>query len=126
MSFIGDVATYIGDNTSLILNTNLFVGGFIRSSPVESVAVLGIGGGSESESGIVSQAVHIQSRSYSYIASRTLAFLILDLFKSGNGFSLGQRVYSSEIVNMPYPSGRDENNYLFSMDMLVNHISGWA
>lgn len=120
MSFIRDLTAYIADNTYLTMDTSIFVGDFISSSPSESVAVTFVGRGNESESGIVSREVYILARSKSYPAARTLAYIVFDLLKAPEGFSLDDSIYTTETANMPYLQRRDGSLFVFAMSLIFN------
>lgn len=120
MSFIRDLARYIADNSILVMDTTIFVGDFLRSSPDECVVVTLLGGGGESESGIVGQDVHVVIRSRSYPAARALAYIVFDILKPPEGYDINGSVFTTEIINMPYMADRDGHLYLFAMDITIN------
>ena len=129
-SFITDLATYIATNTSLTLNTDIFAGGYLTTSPQQAVAVTYTESTERIESGLVSETVRVLVRSTSYNSARTLAYTIYDLIKNSYGIKLsnvgdGHTIKSHEFISTPYLLARDRHLFMFAVDFRVNRSEGY-
>jgi hypothetical protein len=119
---IEDIASYIEDNTDLVIDTDLFMGAFETKSPRKCVMVSEFAGGGSSWSGLHTQPVQVLSRDITYLLAETLAFTIHSLFDEKAGFSdLGlSNIFYCEVLNKPYPVGRDSSGaFVFSANYLL-------
>ena len=100
MSLILDFADYIEANSSLVLDTNLFVGEPI-GSPDSCVIVLGSSGIDE-ESGLERRGLQILAKDKSYESALTLADTVYDLLKNKPGFDSISDIFYCQVINSPY------------------------
>lgn len=113
---IKEITTYIANNTSLILETDLFGGYRPDSSPDQCVTVLETGGGSVNsyfpDGG--EKLIQILSRAKSYWNARIDAYIVHDLLKSKAQITLpvvNVVVYKAEFIeaiHFPQSVGQDE------------------
>ena len=119
MSFINDLATYIAANTSLEVDTDLFVGAEVLTAPTDCDILTELSGANESESGLISHPIQVMSKALSYAAAQTRAYVIYDLLKHQPGYSTLSDVFYCDVMNMPFMISRDQRgNYIFCTNFL--------
>jgi hypothetical protein len=124
MSLALDFATYVGANTSLTLDTNLFVADEPDGSPDSCAIIISSPGSTKSESGVERMAFQVITKDISYIQSETLAYEIFSLLNLKPGFSSISNVFFCDVFSMPYPMDVDERGrFMFSANFLVSKIT---
>jgi len=120
MSFIQDLADYIEANTSLVVDTDLYIGEEPHDSPDECVTLLTSPGSTRTESGMDVQALQVLANGKSFIAAEDLAQTVHDLLANKPGFSGLDDVFYCEVLNSPFPVGRDgRSRYVFSSNFII-------
>ena len=124
MSFILDLVDYIASQTTLVVDTDLFLADELDDSPDACVTVSSSPGSFRNESGIDMQAVQILVKDTAFITTETRALEVFNLLANKPGFgSLGD-VFYSEVLNAPFPVDRDERGrYIFSMNLIIRKRS---
>lgn len=123
MSLAVDLATYIEANSSLVLDTNLFVAEEIMESPDSCMIVIASPGSYDTESGMEKRAIQVLAKAKSYVDTETLAYVAFDLLKNKPGFDTVSNIFYCEVLSAPYPADRDERGrYIFSMNFLISKI----
>jgi len=118
--FISDLVSYIADNTTLVQDTNLFIGADEPDAPNKAVFVSEFAGGDETWSGLISHPVQVLVRDLTYLLAETLAYEVYDVLANKAGFSGGVLdVFYCEVLNRPFAVGRNERGcYIFSSNFL--------
>jgi len=120
MSFIQDLADYVASNTSLVVDTDLFIAEEPASSPDECVILITSPGSTKSESGLDMQAVQVLSKGKSFIAAESLAQTVFDLLANKPGFSGLTDIFYCEVLNSPFPVEVDgRGRYIFSSNFII-------
>ena len=124
MSFLSDFVKYIAANSSLILDTDLFVGVDVVDAPLKCVIVQESGGGTENESGMMLQPIQVIVKAQSYPEARELSYTVYDLLNNKSGFSSLSGVFYCEVFSLPALIDRGELGvYIFSTNFLLKRIS---
>jgi len=124
MSFLSDFVKYIAANSSFILDTDLFVGVDVVDAPLKCVIVQESGGGTENESGMMSQPIQVIVKAQSYPEARELSYTVYDLLNNKPGFSSLSDVFYCEVFSLPALIDRGELGvYIFSTNFLLKRIS---
>lgn len=120
MSFLSDLAGVIETGVaSLTIDTNLFVGVDVLTTPAKSVTVRTSPGGVMNESTIIAQAVQVVTKALHYAEAEALADLVHDVLKNKPGFASLANVYFCEVIGMPALINRDSRGrYVFSANYL--------
>ena len=117
--FIADLADYIADNSSLVIDTDLFIGADQPDTPVKCVFVMEFAGGDENWSGQITRPVQVLSKDLTYLTAESLANTVYDLLSNKAGFLTLSDVFFCEVLNRPFPVGRDQRgSYIFSSSFL--------
>jgi hypothetical protein len=120
MSFIQDLADYVAANTSLIVDTDLYIAEEAVDSPDECVTLVTSPGSSRTESGIDVQALQVLANGKSFIAAEDLAQTVHDLLANKPGFNGLEGIFYCEVINSPFPAGRDgRGRYVFSSNFVI-------
>lgn len=124
MSLILNLAKYIEDNSALVLDTNLFIGGDVYDAPSGSVVIREIPGSNENWSNLKERAVHLVIKDLAYIDTETLATTIFVLFNQKPGFSdvnlTSENIFFCEPFGSPTPIDRDDRgNYVFTFTVIM-------
>ena len=121
MSFIEDLVDYIADNTSLVVDTDLFIGADQPNTPHKCVLITEFAGGIASWSGHNTQPVQVLAKDLTYLTTQYLAETVYTLIMNKAGFSDANLsdVLFCEVLNSPFPIGRDKRGcYIFSSNFL--------
>lgn len=128
MSLIVNLAKYIDTNTSLTMDTDLFVGADVLEAPAESVIIREIAGSTENWSEMEARSIQIVIKSLSYIGAETLAWTIYNLLNNKPGFSdsdlSGESIFFCETVGSPAPLDRDERGSFIFVAVFVIRKEG--
>lgn len=121
MVFMEYLVGYIEDNSSLVIDTDLFIGADVPSSPARCVLVTEFAGGFEQWDGHKTQPVQVLAKDLTYLTAQALANTVYDLLVNKPGFTadgLGD-VFFCDVLNRPFPIGRDQRgSYIFSSNFL--------
>ena len=119
MSLELDIADYIALNTSLVVDTDLFVGDESHDSPDACVTIVG-SPGYDTESGLEVRPIQVIAKDTSYVPAQELAVEVYDLLKNQPGFPTTiEDVFYCVVLNSPFPLDRDaRGRYIF----VSNHI----
>uniref|UniRef100_A0A6M3M4H8 Tail protein n=1 Tax=viral metagenome TaxID=1070528 RepID=A0A6M3M4H8_9ZZZZ len=120
MSLVQDIADYIAANSSLVVDTDLFVGGETVDTPSGSVIVREFAGSTKNESGLEERAIQILALDLGYINAETIINTVYALFANKPGFaSTLTGIFFVSVVSMPGFIDRDQSgNYVFSTSLL--------
>lgn len=117
--FIEDLVDYIADNTSLVIDTDLFIGASQVDTLAKCVYVMEFAGGNETWPGLITRPVQVISKDLTYLTAEALAAIVYDLLSNKAGFSTLKGIFFCEVLNRPFPIGRDQRgNYMFSANFL--------
>lgn len=117
--FIEDLVNYIEVNTSLIIDTDLFIGADQPNTPARCVFVMEFSGGVDDWSGHRTRPVQVLVKDLTYLTAEALANVVYDLLSNKPGFSGLDDVFYCEVLNCPFPVGRDQRgSYIFSSNFL--------
>lgn len=114
---IKEITKYIGDNSSLVIGTNLFGGHRPPNAPNECVVILENAGGKPEYSipDSVEKAIQILTRAATYFTARANAYALYAFLHGKSGITLpvitsGEEylVNVIEAMNVPQPIGQDE------------------
>ena len=120
MSFIQDLADYIAANTSLIVDTDLYIAEEEVDSPDECVTLITSPGSIRTESGMDVQTLQVLAKGKSFIAAEDLAQIVHDLLANKPGFSGLEGIFYCEVINSPFPVERDgRGRYVFSSNFVM-------
>lgn len=123
--FIEDLVDYIETNTSLVIDTDLFIGADQPNTPVKCVFVMEFAGGADDWSGHGTRPVQVLSKNLTYLTAEALANTVYDLLSNKAGFSSLSDVFYCEVLNRPFPVGRDQRgSYIFSSNFLFRIKNG--
>lgn len=124
MSFILDLVDYIASQTTLVVDTDLFISDELDDSPDACVTVFSSPGSFRNESGIDIQAVQILVKDEAFIPTETRALEVFNLLANKPGFGDLEDVFYSEVLNAPFLVDRDERGrYVFSMNLIIRKRS---
>lgn len=120
-NFIVQLTTYIADNTSFTLNTDIFVGADIVDAPIGSAVVMESPGGTINYSGVImNQPIQILVRDEDYVSTENKIMSIHNLIAEKPGFSGVSNVYYCETLSFPQVVERSAlgevimtSNYIF-------------
>lgn len=121
MSFIEDLVDYVEDNTTLVIDTDLFIGADQPDTPYKCVLITEFAGGGEDWSGHKTKPVQVLAKDLTYLTAQALAETVYALFQNMAGFSETalSDVLFCEVLNVPFPVGRDGRGcYIFSSNFL--------
>ena len=110
MSLTMDVVDYIAAQTTLVVDTDLFIGGELPDSTEKSVVVRETPSSTQNYSGLQMRAIQVIVKELGYITAETLANLIFDLFAHRPGLPSGnvaQGVFYVDVINRPALIDRD-------------------
>ena len=117
--FIEDLVNYIEANTVLVIDADLFIGADQPNTPARCVFVMEFAGGVDEWSGHGTRPVQVLAKDLTYLTAETLANLVYDLLSNKPGFSGLSDVFFCEVLNRPFPVGRDQRgSYIFSANFL--------
>jgi hypothetical protein len=117
--FIEDLVDYIETNTSLVIDTDLFIGADQPDTSAKCVFVMEFAGGGENWSGQITRPVQVLSKDLTYLTAEALANVVYDLLSNKAGFLTLSDVFFCEVLNRPFPVGRDQRgSYIFSSNFL--------
>jgi len=124
MSLILNLAEFVEDNTSLDIDTNLFVGGDVYDSPSGSVTICEIPGSNTNWSELKERVVHFIIKDLAYISTETLANTVYALFNQKAGFTnvnlVSEGIFFCEPYGSPTPIDRDDRgNYIFTFTVIM-------
>mgnify|MGYP000595391082 CR=1 FL=1 len=118
--FIEDLVNYIEANTSLIIDTDLFIWQYQPHTPASCVFVMEFAGGVDDWSGHGTRPVQVLAKDLTYLTAEALANIVYDLLSNKPGFSGLDDVFYCEVLNRPFPVGRDQRgSYIFSSNFLL-------
>ena len=121
MSLIQDIATYIEANTSLIIDTDLFVGAETVDTPSGSVVVREFAGSTENESGLEARAIQILASDRGYVNAEILLNTVYSLLANKSGFISNDLtgILFVSVSGMPGFVDRDASgHFVFSTSLL--------
>ena len=115
-----DIADYIATETTLTVDTNLFIGDEPDDSPDACVTVVG-SSGFDKESGIKIKSFQILVKDNAYVDALDLADEVHELFKNKPGFPHTiEDVFFCEVIGSPYPVDRDaRGRYIFASNYII-------
>lgn len=120
MSFILDMADYVAANTTLVIDTDLYIGEEAVNSPDECVTILSSPGSFRTESGLDIQTVQILVKGKSFISAEELSQVVYNLLANKPGFDGLDGIFYCEVLNAPYPAERDaRGRYIFTMNFVI-------
>ena len=126
MSLTEDVVDYIASQTTLIVDTDLFIGGELPDATEKSVVVRETPSSTQNRSGLQSRAIQVIVKEIGYIAGETLAEEIFGLFAHEPGLPSGnaaQGVFYVDVINRPALLDRDERGaYIFTFNLLFQKV----
>lgn len=122
MSFTKSLVDYIEAQTSLVTDTDLFVGAEVVDSPAKCVIVTETAGSNDSWSGLQIRTVQIIGKDLSYIEAEALIESVYDLFAHKPGFpsdGLNEDIFYCDVISRPTLISRDERgSYIFTANLL--------
>lgn len=117
--FIEDLVGYIEGNTSLVIDTDLFIGADQSNTPAKCVFVMEFAGGVSDWSGHETRPIQVLAKDLTYLTAEALAYIVYDLLSNKPGFSGLNDVFYCAALNRPFPVGRDQRgSYIFSSNFL--------
>ena len=121
MSLVQDIATYIEANSSLVMDTDLFVGAETVDTPSGSVVVREFAGSTENESGLEARAIQILALDRGYVNAEILLNTVYSLFANKSGFVSDDLIgiLFVSVSSMPGYVDRDASgHFVFSTSLL--------
>jgi len=120
MSLELTVCDYLAAHSSLVVDTNLFVGGEPVDAP-DSFVIISGSPGFDSESGLLVRPIQIIAKSRGYENSHDLAHIVHDLLGNKPGFAdVIEDTFYSEVLNAPFPLDQDEKGrYIFICNYII-------
>jgi len=121
MSLVQDIATYIEANSSLVMDTDLFVGAETVNTPSGSVVVREFAGSTENESGLEARAIQILALDRGYVNAEILLNTVYSLFANKSGFVSDDLIgiLFVSVSSMPGYVDRDASgHFVFSTSLL--------
>lgn len=122
MSFTKSLVDYVEAETSLVTDTDLFVGVEVVDAPAKCVVITETAGSNDSWSGLQIRTVQIVGKDLSYIGAETLIESVYDLFAHKPGFPSGgldEDIFYCDVISRPALIGRDERrSYIFTANLL--------
>jgi len=121
MSLVQDIATYIEANSSLVMDTDLFVGAETVNTPSGSVVVREFAGSTENESGLEARAIQILALDHGYVNAEILLNTVYSLFANKSGFVSDDLIgiLFVSVSSMPGYVDRDASgHFVFSTSLL--------
>ena len=119
MAFIEDLVDYIETNTSFVIDTDLFIGADQPNTPAKCVFVMEFAGGADDWSGHGTRPIQVLAKDLTYLTAEALANTVYDLLSNKPGFSTLSNIFYCEVLNRPFPIGRDQRgSYIFSSNFL--------
>jgi len=123
MSFITDLVDFIEAQTSLTIDTDLFIGTDQLDGGSRRVVISESPGGVESESGLITHPIQVLAKDLTYLSAQGLAMEVYDVLANKPGFSTFSDIFYVEVINMPYPVSRDSRGmYIFSTNFLFRRV----
>lgn len=120
MSLVVDLANFIAANSSLVVDTDLFVGSEIVSTHPGSIIIREVPGSTENWSGLEGRTVQLLSLDTGYVNAETLINTVYDLLANKAGLASVSGIFYIEVLTMPGILERDERgNYIFVSNLLV-------
>ena len=124
MSLILNLTKHIETNSSLVIDTDLFVGGDVVDAPAKAVIVREIPGSTGNWSGLEQRLVQILCMDLAYIDAETLSRTVYDILANKPGFSgvdlASESIFFCESFMMPTPLERNERgSFIFSMSFII-------
>ena len=117
--FIEDLTDFIAAQTSLAIDADLFIGADQSNTPAKCVFVTEYAGGFETWTGHETRLIQILAKDLTYLTAEALANIVHDLLSNKPGFSGLSNVFFCEVLNRPFPIGRDQRgSYIFSSNYL--------
>lgn len=124
MSLSVDIATYIAANSSLTLDTDLFVADEPVDSPDTCVIIISSPGSYDTESGLEKRAIQALAKAKTFVDAETEANIVFDLLKNKPGFDSIDNIFYSDVLSAPYPVDRDDRSrYVFTMNFLISKVT---
>ena len=121
MSLVQDIATYIEANSSLVMDTDLFVGAETVDTPSGSIVVREFAGSTENESGLEARAIQILALDRGYVNAEILLNTVYSLFANKSGFVSDDLIgiLFVSVSSMPGYVDRDASgHFVFSTSLL--------
>ncbi len=121
MVFIEYLVNYIEDNSSLTIDTDLFIGADQPDAPARCVFLMEFAGGFEQWDGHKTQPIQVLAKDLTYLTAQALANTVYDLLSNKPGFTADglTDTFFCEVLNRPFPIGRDQRgSYIFSSNFL--------
>jgi len=124
MSLTANIVAYLNTNSSLTLDTNLFIGQVESDIPNKAAWVQEVLGSTENESGIEQRIVDIFVQDITFLLAETLAMEIYTLLAHKKGFSgaelSSENILYCEPVGMPGIVSRDgKGRYVLLITFVV-------
>lgn len=117
--FVEDLVDYIANNSSLVIDTDLFIGADQPDTPIKCTYVMEFAGGVDDWSGHGTRPIQVLSKDLTYLTAEALASIVYDLLSNKAGFLALNNVFYCEVLNRPFPIGRDQRgSYIFSANYL--------
>lgn len=118
--FLLDLVNFIDAQTSLTLDTNLFLGRYVVDAPNGSVCVLETSSGVENDSGLMTHPIQVLARDKDYTGARALNYLVHEVLRNKPGFSGVSDVFFCEVIKNPiFISVLDDGSHVFGSDYLI-------
>ncbi len=123
MNFPSDLVDLIAANSSLVVDTDLFLGEEPPEAPTRLVLVRESAGGYQTESGMILCPIQVLAKDLDYMNARSLSFVVYDLLVNKPGFQTVEGIFFCEIINRPFAVDRDPRGcYIFSSNYLFRGI----
>jgi hypothetical protein len=120
MSLVVDLATYIAASSSLVIDTDLFIGNEVEDTPSGSIIIREIPGSLENWSGLEERMIQILALDPGYINAETLILIPYNLLAEKAGFTSLAGIFFVEVLSMPGVVARDpRGNYVFGANFVV-------
>ena len=122
MSFVKSLTEYVEAQTSLVIDTDLFVGAEEEDSPGEFVVITEMPGSGQNYSGLQTRAIQITVKALSLIAAETLAGTVFDLLAHKPGFPSGgldENIFYCDVIGRPGFIDKDERGrFIYTANLL--------
>lgn len=122
MGFLEDLTDYVEAQTSLIIDTDLFIASEPTDSPTKFAVITESPGCYETESGMQVQPIQVLTKDLTYLTAQALANTIFNVLKNKPGFSDVDlsAVFYCEDLSMPFCVGQDDRGrWVFSTNFLI-------
>jgi hypothetical protein len=118
--FLLDLVNFIDTQTSLTLDTNLFLGRYIVDAPDGSVSLMETNPGTENDCGLMVHPIQVLAKDKDYVSARTLLYSVHDVLRNKPGFSGVSDVFYCEVIKNPmFISVLSDGSHVFGSDYLV-------